>query len=238
MPVPTPHIEALYGDFAPTVIMPGDPRRARFIAENFLSGAVLVNSVRGMDGFTGSYKGERISVMASGMGGPSVGIYSYELFNFYGVENIIRTGSCGAIDPSLHVRDIVIALGACTNGNFASQYNLPGTLCPTASYRLIRALTDSLDRTKVKYKVGNVLSSDFFYDDADSALAWCKMGVLGIEMECAALYCNALRAGKNAAAVCTVSDSFIYPKENLDAIERQNSFTDMMSAALDAAIML
>ena len=233
MSVPTPHISAKRGDFAETVLMPGDPLRAKFIAENFLTDAVLVNNVRGINGYTGYYNGKRVSVMASGMGQPSIGIYSYELYNFYGVKNIIRVGSCGSFDKDLHVRDIIIAQGACTNGNYASQYRLPGTFCPIADFDLLRRAVESAERLGVNYKVGNILSSDTFYDDSNSGMEWAKMGVLGVEMESAALYCNAARAGKSALCICTVSDSFIYPEENTTAEERQTSFTKMMEIALD-----
>ena len=180
--VPTPHITAKYGDFAKTVLMPGDPLRAKFIAENFLENPVLVNNVRGVNGYTGTYHGKRISVMASGMGQPSIGIYSYELYNFYGVENIIRIGSCGSFDKDLHVRDIIIAMGACTNGNYAMQYNLPGTFCPIADFELVRRAAELCEKAGVKYKVGNIFSSDMFYDDMNSGMQWAKMGVLGVEM--------------------------------------------------------
>ena len=235
MAVPTPHISAKLGDFAKTVLMPGDPLRAKFIAENYLENAVLVNNVRGVQGYTGYYKGKRVSVMASGMGQPSIGIYSYELFNFYGVESIIRVGSCGSFSPELHARDIIVAMGACTNGNYASQYNLPGTFCPIADFNLVRRAAEECEKMGVNYRVGNILSSDMFYDDANSGMQWAKMGVLGVEMESAALYCNAARAGKKALCICTVSDSFIYPEENTTAEERQNSFTKMMEIALSIA---
>ena len=233
--IPTPHITAKYGDFAKTVLMPGDPLRAKFIAENFLENAVLVNGVRGVNGYTGTYHGKRVSVMASGMGQPSIGIYSYELFNFYDVENIIRIGSCGSFDKDLHVRDIIIAQGACTNGNYASQYNLPGTFCPIADFGLLRRAAELCEQAGVHYKVGNIFSSDMFYDDSNSGMQWAKMGVLGVEMESAALYCNAARAGKKALCICTVSDSFLNPEENTTAEERQNSFTTMMKIALELA---
>lgn len=235
MGVPTPHISAKLGDFAKTVLMPGDPKRAKFIAENYLENAVLVNDVRGVQGYTGYYKGKRVSVMASGMGQPSIGIYSYELFNFYDVDAIIRVGSCGSFSPDLHVRDIVVAMGACTNGNYASQYNLPGTFSPIADFDLVRRAVEECQKAGVNYRVGNILSSDMFYDDANSGMQWSKMGVLGVEMESAALYCNAARAGKKALCICTVSDSFIYPEENTTAEERQNSFTKMMEIALALA---
>ena len=235
MSVPTPHISAKLGDFAKTVLMPGDPLRAEFIAKTYLENAVLVNNVRGVQGYTGYYKGKRVSVMASGMGQPSIGIYSYELFNFYGVESIIRVGSCGAFSPELHARDIVVAMGACTNGNYASQYNLPGTFCPIANYELVEKAVEECKKAGVNFRVGNILSSDMFYDDANSGMQWAKMGVLGVEMESAALYCNAARAGKKALGICTVSDSFIYPEENTTAEERQISFTKMMEIALNIA---
>ncbi len=235
MSVPTPHISAKLGDFAETVLMPGDPLRAKFIAENFLTDVVLVNNVRGINGYTGYYNGKRVSVMASGMGQPSIGIYSYELYNFYGVKNIIRVGSCGSFDKDLHVRDIIIAQGACTNGNYASQYKLPGTFCPIADFGLLRKAVECAEKLGVNYKVGNILSSDTFYDDSNSGMEWAKMGVLGVEMESAALYCNAARAGKSALCICTVSDSFIYPEENTTAEEREKSFTKMMEIALELA---
>lgn len=235
MPIPTPHITAKAGDFAKTVLMPGDPLRSKFIAENFLENAVLVNNVRGVNGYTGYYKGKRVSVMASGMGQPAIGIYSYELFNFYDVSSIIRVGSCGSFDKDLHVRDLIIAMGACTNGNYAKQYNLPGTFAPIADFNLVRKAVEACERKGVKFKVGNIFSSDMFYDDMNSGMDWAKMGVLGVEMESAALYCNAARAGKKALCICTVSDSFIYPEENTTAEERQNSFTKMMEIALEIA---
>ena len=235
MSVPTPHIQAKLGDFAETVLMPGDPLRAKFIAETYLENPVLVNNVRGVQGYTGTYRGKRVSVMASGMGQPSIGIYSYELYHFYGVQTIIRVGSCGSFDPDLHVQDLILAQGACTNGNYASQYRLPGTFAPIASFSLLRRAAEECEKKGARYKVGNILSSDTFYDDANSGMEWAKMGVLGVEMESAALYCNAARAGKNALCICTVSDSFIYPDENLTAEERQTSFTKMMEIALAIA---
>ncbi len=231
----TPHITAEKGDFAKTVLMPGDPKRAAFIAKNFLENAVLVNDVRGVQGYTGYYKGKRVSVMASGMGQPAIGIYSYELFKFYDVSSIIRVGSCGSFHPDLHARDIVLAQGACTDGNFAHQYRLPGTFAPIADFGLLKAAVNECEKAGVNYKVGNIFSSDVFYDDANSGMEWAKMGVLGVEMESAALYCNAARLGKKALCICTVSDSFIYPEENTTAEERQNSFTKMMEIALNIA---
>ena len=235
MSIPTPHITAKLGDFADTVLMPGDPLRAKFIAENYLENAVLVNSVRGVNGYTGYYKGKRVSVMASGMGQASMGIYSYELFNFYNVKTIIRIGSCGAIDGDLKLRDIVIGMGACTNSNYASQFELPGTFSAIADFELVQKATEICKRGNIRYKVGNILSSDTFYDDSNGTLKWSKMGVLGVEMEAYALYCNALRANKKALCICTVSDSIVHPKEVTSAEERQSSFTKMMEIALELA---
>ena len=232
----TPHNSANKGDFAKTVLMPGDPLRAKFIAENYLDDVKLVNNVRGINGYTGYYKGKKVSVMASGMGQPSIGIYSYELFSLYDVDNIIRVGSCGSFDKDLHAKDIRVAMGACTNGNYAMQYRLPGTFAPIASYNLLSLAVDECEKSGVNYKVGNIFSSDTFYDDANSGMEWAKMGVLGVEMESCALYCNAARLGKNALTICTVSDSFIYPEENTTAKERETSFTKMMEIALEVAI--
>lgn len=232
--IPTPHNSANIDDFAKTVLMPGDPLRAKFIAENFLEDPVLVNGVRGINGYTGMYNGKIVSVMASGMGIPSIGIYSYELFNFYNVENIIRIGSAGAISDEVNLRDIVIGQGACTNSNYASQFNLPGTYAPIASYKLLKQAVDIAQDAGVNYKVGNLFSSDTFYDDAASLSDWRKMGVLAVEMESAALYMNAARAGKNALCICTISDC-PFTGESCTAEERQNTFTDMMEIALKIA---
>lgn len=232
--IPTPHNSANIDDFAKTVLMPGDPLRAKFIAENFLEDPVLVNGVRGINGYTGMYNGKIVSVMASGMGIPSIGIYSYELFNFYNVENIIRIGSAGAISDEVNLRDIVIGQGACTNSNYASQFNLPGTYAPIASYKLLKQAVDFAQDAGVNYKVGNLFSSDTFYDDAASLSDWRKMGVLAVEMESAALYMNAARAGKNALCICTISDC-PFTGESCAAEERQNTFTDMMEIALKIA---
>ena len=234
---PTPHINATPDDFAKTVLMPGDPLRAKFIAENFLTDARLVNNVRGIGGYTGTYKGVPVSVMASGMGMPSMAIYSYELFNFFGVENIIRIGSAGSINADIKVRDIVIGMGACTNSNFAAQYNLSGTFAPICSYNLLKTCTDTADELHLDVKVGNLYSSDTFYDDGASSVAWGKMGVMAVEMEAAALYMNAARLGKNALAICTISDH-ILTGEATSAKERQNTFTEMMTLALETAIKL
>ncbi len=238
MPVPTPHNSAKSGEIAKTVLMPGDPLRARFIAENYLDNPALVNNVRGVQGYTGLWKGAQVTVMASGMGIPSIGIYSYELFNFYGVENIIRIGSAGAISEELKVRDIVLGLGACTNSNFASQFDLPGTFAPTASYKLIKIAEEEAEKLGVKPVVGNILSSDSFYDDRpDAIMRWKRMGVLAVEMEAAGLYLNAARANRHSLAICTISDHVI-TGEALDSEAREKSFTDMMEIALTTALRL
>lgn len=234
MPIPTPHISAKKGDFAKTVLMPGDPLRAKFIAENYLENAVLVNNVRGVQGYTGTYKGKKVSVMASGMGIPSIGIYSYELFNFYDVDNIIRIGSAGAINKDLKLRDIVIAQGACTNSNFGTQYGLNGVFAPISSFTLLEKAVNTARQMKLPYAVGNLLSSDTFYDDGAGAKAWTKMGVLAVEMEAAGLYMNAARCGKNALAICTISDHLLTGEE-LDSDARQNTFRQMMELALTIA---
>ncbi len=235
----TPHINAEIGAFAKTVLMPGDPLRAKFIAENFLENAHLVNNVRGIQGYTGTYKGVPVSVMASGMGMPSIGIYSYELYSFYGVENIIRVGSAGGMQESIKVRDIVIGMGACTNSNFASQYALDGTFAPIASYKLLATCVDKAKCLGLNYHVGNLLSSDTFYSDLDMSRKgdspWKKMGVMAVEMEAAALYMTASRLGKNALAICTVSDHLL-TGEATSSEERQKTFTDMMKLALEVSI--
>ena len=227
---PTPHIGAQYGDIAETVIMAGDPLRAKLMAEKFLDDAVQFNNVRGMLGFTGTHQGKRVSVMGHGMGMPSIGIYTYELFNFYGVKTIIRVGSAGAIQTDLHVGDLVIAQGACTNSNYAAQYELPGTYAPIGDFQLLRKAAESCDRMGYAYKVGNVLSSDVFYNENAQNDKWSAMGVLAVEMEIAALYMNAVRSGNRALAICTVSDHII-TGEVTTAEERQNTFTKMMDVA-------
>ena len=233
--IPTPHIAAKEGDFAKTVLMPGDPLRAKFIAETFLTDAVLVNNVRGVNGYTGYYNGKRVSVMASGMGIPSMGIYSYELFNFYDIDNIIRIGTAGSIHPDLKIRNVVLAMGACTDSNYGAQYELPGTFAPIASFELLRKAVKVIEEMgNIGYKVGNVVSSDVFYSDRQTTAAWQKMGALAIEMESAALYMNAARAGKNALTICTISDSLV-TVEVTTAEERQTSFDDMMKIALEIA---
>ena len=234
----TAHINAKQGDFASTVLMPGDPLRARFIAENYLENAVLVNNVRGVQGYTGTYKGKRVSVMASGMGMPSIGIYSYELFNFFGVNNIIRVGSAGALQTNIHIRDIVIGMGCSTDSNFAANFKLPGTLAPLCSYELMSKCTDVAKEMGVTYHVGNLLSTDIFYGDDETASGtWAKMGVMAVEMEGAALYMNAARAKKNALVICTISDHII-TGEQTTAEERQSSFGEMITLALETALKI
>ena len=234
----TAHIKAEVGDFGKTVLMPGDPLRAKFIAETFLENPVLVNNVRGVQGYTGTYKGVKVSVMASGMGMPSIGIYSYELYNFFGVENIIRIGSAGGLADNVQLRDVLIGMGACTNSAYQDQYKLNGNYAPIASFDLLREAVKEAEDLGVRYQVGNLLSSDVFYHaDPNFNDGWYKMGVLGVEMEAAALYMNAAQAGKRALAICTVSDHII-TGEALDADARQNSFTEMMEIALNTAIRL
>lgn len=232
--IPTPHISAKLGDFADTVLMPGDPLRAKFIAENFFENPVLVNNVRGVHGYTGTYKGKRVSVMASGMGMPAIGIYSHELFNFYDVKNIIRVGSAGAINQDLQLRDIVIGMSSCTDSNFAHQFDLPGNYAPTASFELVRKAVEQAEKMNVRHTVGSLYSSDVFYDDSASLGKWQKMGVLAVEMESAALYMEAARAGKNGLCICTISDN-PFTGEACTSEERQTTFTQMMEIALEIA---
>lgn len=232
MSIPTPHNAAKQGDISKKVLMPGDPLRAKYIAETYLENPVCFNTVRNMLGYTGTYKGERVSVMGAGMGMPSMGIYSYELFHFYDVDKIIRIGSAGALQDHVNVRDVVLAIGACTDSSYAHQYRLPGTFAPTASYRLLKKAEKKAEELKIPVRVGNVLSSDLFYnEDPDAAASWRKMGVLCTEMECAALYMNAARAGKEALGILTISDH-IFKKQAVSAEERQTSFSDMMEIAL------
>lgn len=240
----TPHINSQPGDFAKTVLMPGDPLRSKFIAENFLENAKLVNNVRGVQGYTGYYKGTKVSVMASGMGMPSMGIYSHELYNYFEVENIMRVGSAGAISEKIKLRDIVLGMGACTNSNFAHQFNLPGVFSPIADYTMLSKCIESANELKLPYHVGNLLSSDTFYNDEEglneemkSVNLWKKMGVMAIEMEAAALYMNAARFNKRALAICTVSDHII-TGENTSALERERSFTQMMELAFETAVKM
>ena len=234
----TPHIKAISADFAKTVLMPGDPLRSKFVAETFLENPVLVNNVRGIQGYTGTYHGVPVSVMASGMGMPSIGIYSYELFNFFGVENIIRIGSAGGLADNVQLRDIIIGMGACTNSSYQEQYGLGGNFAPIANFELLSRAVEEAKAIGVRYQVGNLLSSDIFYHaNPDFNRAWYNMGVLGVEMEAAALYMNAAAAGKRALAICTVSDH-IMRGEALDADARQTTFTDMMTIALNVAVSM
>lgn len=234
-PIPTPHNSASAGDFAKTVLMPGDPLRAKYIAETYLESPKQVTAIRNMLGYTGTYKGKEISVMGSGMGMPSIGIYSYELFHFYDVDHIIRIGSAGGLQDSLKLMDIVVAMGACTNSNFASQYELPGTFAPTADYGLMSRAIEIAKAQGTHVVVGNVLSSDTFYSaDSTANDKWKSMGVLAVEMEAAALYMNAAKAGKKALCLLTISDH-IYTGEELSAADRQLSFGKMMEIALELA---
>lgn len=229
----TPHNEAGKGEIAKTVLMPGDPLRAKYIADHYLEGARCFNTVRNMLGYTGTYHGKEVSVMGGGMGMPSVGIYSYELYHFYDVESIIRIGSAGALQDELNARDIVIGMGACTNSDYASQYRLPGTYAPIADYGLLKKAVDVAEEKGIPVKVGNILSSDIFYNDDDSVNEkWRRMGVLAVEMEAAALYMNAAQAGKKALCILTISDH-LFKEQSLDARERETSFTQMMEIALE-----
>ena len=227
---PTPHNSAKFGDIAETVIMAGDPLRAKFMAENFLENPVLFNNVRGMLGYTGTYKGKPLSVMGHGMGMASVGIYTYELYNFYGVNTIIRVGSAGSINNDLHIGDLAIAMGACTNSNYAAQYELPGDFAPIGDFDLIRKAVESCEKFGYHYKVGNVLSSSMFYHENPHTEKWINMNVMAVEMEIAALYMNAARSGKRALGICTISDHILTGEETT-AEERQNNFTHMMDVA-------
>ena len=241
---PTPHISAKPGDFGKTVLMPGDPLRAKFIAETFLENPVLVNNVRGVQGHTGTYKGVKVSVMASGMGMPAIGIYSHELFNGYVVEDIIRVGSAGAIQENIDLYDLVLAQGACTDSNWASQFHLPGTFAPIADFQLLSEAVKAAENIGATYHVGNVNSSDVFYGDhvgvpegLGSVYGLKKMGVMALEMEAAALYMNAARYGKRALCICTISDHVLKGTETTSQ-ERQTAFTTMMRVALDVAVAM
>ena len=227
---PTPHIGAKYGDIAETVIMAGDPLRVKMMAEKFLDNPVQFNNVRGMLGFTGTHEGKRVSVMGHGMGIPSIGIYTYELYNFYGVKTIIRVGSAGSINKDLHIGDLAIAMGACTNSHYGDQYELPGTYAPIADFTLLRSAVEACERFGYNYKVGNIFSSDTFYSDNAHTDKWINMGVLAVEMEISALYMNAARSGNRALGICTISDH-ILTGEATTAEERQNNFTHMMDVA-------
>ena len=232
MCIPTPHNTAKKGDIAKKVLMPGDPLRAKYIAETYLENPVCFNTVRNVLGYTGTYKGQEVSVMASGMGMPSIGIYSYELYNFYDVDRIIRIGSAGALQDDVNVMDVIIAMGACTDSNFGSQFCLPGTFAPTASYNLVSRAVEVAKEQGTPVRVGNVVSSDVFYSDNKQASdAWRKMGVLCAETECAGLFMTAARAGKEALGILTISDH-IYREEAISAEARQTSFNKMMEIAL------
>ena len=241
---PTPHISAKPGDFAKTVLMPGDPLRSKFIAETFLENPVLVNNVRGVQGYTGTYKGVKVSVMASGMGMPAIGIYTHELFNGYGVENIIRVGSAGSIQENIKLYDIVLGQGACTDSNWAKQFHLPGTFAPIADYTLLSEAVKAAEAHGATYHVGNINSSDVFYGDhvgvpegLDEVYGLKKMGVMALEMEAAALYMNAARYGKRGLCICTISDE-ILTGVLASPEERQTAFTTMMKVALDVAVAM
>ena len=239
MPIPTPHIAAKKEDIAKTVLMPGDPLRAKFIAETFLENPVLVNNVRGVQGHTGTWKGVPVTVMASGMGIPAIGIYSWELYNFYDVDNIIRIGSAGAMRDDLKLMDIVAGQGACTDSNFAHQCELNGTFAPIADYTLLSNAVEAAKEKGIDMKVGNILSSDNFYSPAncDDSTKWRDMGVMAVEMEAAGLYMNAARAGKRALCICTISDH-LYRSEALSSEQRQLSLTQMIEIALDTAVKM
>ena len=239
LPVPTPHINAPKDGFAKTVLMPGDPKRAKHIADTYLKNAVLVNDVRGVQGYTGEYKGKKVSVMASGMGIPSIGIYSYELFHAYDVDNIIRIGTTGSLTKDIKVRDLIIATGACTDSNYAANFGLKGVISGVPSFKLLKK-ADELVQTlgfKDKAKFGQVLSSDLFYGDCPDTLDWAKMGVLGVEMEAYGLYLNAARAGKHALTICSVSNNIV-TQEELTAEERTKTVNDMIVLALEIAVNL
>lgn len=233
--VPTPHIGAKSGEIADVVLMPGDPLRAKFIAENFLEDVKCFNNIRNMLGFTGKYKGKSISIMGGGMGMPSIGIYSYELFNFYDVKKIIRIGSAGAIDSKVNLKDIVLAMGACTDSNYAHQYSLDGAFSPIASFYLLKKAEECAKNLGANYFVGNIVSSDVFYSDMGTLEKWGTMGVLAVEMEAAALYMNAAKAGKEALCVLTISDC---PLRGLylPAEERETGFCKMAEIALESSL--
>ena len=234
----TPHNTAEKGDFAKTVLMPGDPLRAKYIAEHYIENPKLVNNVRGVQGYTGTYKGVPVSVMASGMGMPSMAIYSYELFNFYGVENILRVGSAGAVSMELKVRDIVLGQGACTSSSMQDNFGVNGHFAPLGSWDLLKCAAEICEERKLRYKAGNLISSDIFYnDDPSFNQPFVNLGALAVEMEAAALYMNAARAGKRALAICTISDH-ILTGEATSAEERQNTFNEMMELALEVAVRM
>ncbi len=231
----TAHNTATRGEIAETILLPGDPLRAKFIADNYLKDVKKFNSIRNMFGYTGTYNGKEVSVMGTGMGLPSMGIYSYELIHFYGVKNLIRVGSCGSYNPNVKIHDIILCQGSCTDSNYAYQYDLPGTYSAIASFSLLEKAKKIADEKEYAVHVGNILSSDVFYDnDPDVWKKWAKMGVLGVEMESYALYCNAAKAGVNALTILTVSDSLV-SKEEISPQDRENTFTKMMEIALELA---
>lgn len=233
---PTPHIQAMPEDFGKVVLMPGDPLRAKFIAETYLEAPRLVNSVRGINGYTGRFQGETLSVMASGMGIPSIGIYSYELYNFFGVEAILRVGSAGALQDDVRLMDILLGMGASTDSAYAEQFRFPGHFAPIADYDLLELATDACRERNSRFHVGNLISTDSFYNDnPDANGRWRQMGILAVEMEAAGLYMNAARAGKRALAICTVSDH-IFRQEALSAEKRQTGFAEMIEVALETAV--
>lgn len=234
--VPTPHIAAKEGEIAETILLPGDPLRAKYIADHFLTDVKQFNETRNMLGFTGYYKGKRVSVMGTGMGCPSIGIYSYELIHFYGCKNLIRVGTAGALQENVRVRDMVFGMGACTTSNYVKQFRLPGDYSCICSYELLRKAVKAAEDKGLSYHVGNILSSDMFYNPELPAVGtgWDKMGVLAVEMEAAALYSNAAAAGVNALCILTISDSLI-SGEVTTAEERQTTFTNMMEVALELA---
>lgn len=234
MSIPTPHINAPAGAFADTVLMPGDPKRSKLIADTFLEDPVLVNDVRGVQGYTGMYNGKRVSVMASGMGAPSIGIYSYELFKFYDVKNIIRLGSAGAMSEKVKVRDIVIGMSAFNNSSYLKQFGFSGDNAPCADFDLLSKAVKTAKKMKLRTHCGALFTSEAFYGESDDALALRKLGVLAVEMEAAALYMNAALTGKSALAICTISDHTL-TGESLPAEERQNSFLDMIRLGLEIA---
>ena len=237
LPIPTPHINAPKDGFAKTVLMPGDPKRAKYIAETYLKNAVLVNDVRGIQGYTGEYKGKKVSVMASGMGIPSIGIYSYELYHAYDVDNIIRVGTAGALLKDIKVRDIIIATGACTDSNYAFNFGLNGTISAVPSFELLKKADEAVQQLQLgdKVRFGQLLSTDVFYKDKPDTLDWAKMGVIGVEMESYALFLNAARAGKRALSICAISDNIV-SKQELSAEERAQTLNDMLILALETAI--
>lgn len=239
MPIPTPHISAEKGQIAKTVLMPGDPLRARFIADNFLTDPVLVNNVRGVQGHTGTWKGVPVTVMASGMGIPAISIYSWELFNFYDVDNIIRVGSAGALQDDIKLMDIVAGQGACTNSNYINSFGTPGVFAPIADYTLLTKAVEAGKELGVDIKVGNIVSNDNFYaaEGTGKTDAWRRMGALAVEMEAAGLYANAAYAHKRALCICTISDH-LYRPEALSSELRQTSFTQMMEIALNTAVKM